>query len=85
MNNFESVKSGGVIKKVNKWHLFWVLFLINLVGFAAARFYFQEQEQGMKADTEVVDFNNKYGASVHEANTLLSWGFELLRLIRGRD
>lgn len=84
MYNFEPVNSSGN-RRFNKWQLFWILFAINLIGFATARFYFHAQQEHSKAETEAVDFNNKYGASVHEANTLFTWGIELLQLLRGRN
>lgn len=78
---FESVNSAKS-RKYNKWHLLWILFALNLIGFATARFYFQDQNEQTKAETEAVDFNNKYGASVHGAHTLVNWGLELLHLLR---
>jgi hypothetical protein len=84
MINFESVNPTQKAK-FNKWHLFWILFALNLIGFTAAKMYFNTQNAHSKADTEAVDFKNKFGASVHSANTLANWGLELLHLLRGRD
>ncbi|MBS3914631.1 MAG: hypothetical protein KG003_09030 [Bacteroidetes bacterium] len=83
MYNFESVNSVKP-RKYNKWQLFWILFALNILGFATARFYFHAQQDHTKANTEAVDFNNKYGASVNGANTLFGWGLELLHLLRDR-
>lgn len=84
MHIFEFVKTAKS-RKFSKWQVFWILFVLNLIGFAAARFYFQGQNEHMKADTEALEFDNKYGASVHEANTLFTWGLELLQMLRGRN
>lgn len=80
---FESVKSGRN-RRITKWHLFWILFALNLIGFASAKFYFYEQDEQTKAGTEAVDFKNKYGASVHGASTLVNWGLEMLHVLRER-
>lgn len=79
--NFEIVKNAKS-RSFSKWHLFWVLFALNVVGFAAARFYFQEQDEQMKAESKAVEFSNKYGASVKGGHTLFTWGLELLQLLR---
>ena len=84
MYNFESVNSAKQ-KKFNKWHMIWVLFALNLIGFAAAKLYFRNQEQGAKAETETVDYPKSYGANVKEPNTLLNWGLELVHILRGRN
>lgn len=84
MYNFENVNSS-TRKKFNKWHMIWILFALNLLGFAAAKIYFHRQEQRSKAETETVDFNKSYGASVKHPNTLFNWGIELLRNLRGRN
>jgi hypothetical protein len=82
--NFDTVKTTYKLQ-FNKWHLCWLLFALNIVGFAAAKMYFQGQPEGSKAEIEAVDFDNKYGASVEGANTLAHWGLELLHILRGRN
>lgn len=84
MYNFESMNSEQP-RKFNKWHMIWILFVINILGYAAAKLYFGQQEQRTKAETETVDFNKSYGASVKHPNTLLNWGLELVRHLRGRN
>ena len=84
MHKFETVNSAKT-RKFNKWHMIWILFALNLIGFATAKLYFGHQGQRAKAETETVDFNKSYGASVSHPNTLLVWGIELIRDIRGRN
>lgn len=84
MYNFESVKSAKQ-NKFNKWHMIWLLFALNLVGFAAAEFYFRNQDQGAKAETEAVDYSKTYGANVKQSKALFDWGVQLVLILRGRN
>jgi hypothetical protein len=84
MYNFESVNSAKQ-KKFNKWHLIWVLFALNLLGFAAAKVYFKQQNHRVKAETETVDYPKTYGANVKHPGTLLDWSLQLVHFLRGRN
>ncbi|GEM_PF-1388188 len=84
MYNFEPVNSAKQ-NKFNKWHMIWILFALNILGFAAARIYFSNQEQRAKADTETVDLSKSFGANVKEPGTLLDWGLQLVHILRGRN
>lgn len=84
MYNFESVNAANR-KKFNKWHLLWVLFALNVLGFAAARLYFNKQDPRAKADTETVEYPKSYGANVGHSGTILEWGLQLMHILRGRE
>lgn len=81
MINFDSVKTAES-KKFNKWSLVWILCALNILGYAAAQLYFSDQSEQRKAETETVEFGGSYGATVKNANTLLNWGVEMLRVLR---
>lgn len=82
MFNFESVKSREKTS-MSKWQLILALVVINLLGFIAAQMYFSRQSADSKAETEAVDHQQRFGASVKDAGTMVEWGVKLLQLVRG--